>query len=59
MLSSLCQVLKREAVRWCEILKISCVVLCLSTVGCRAREHIAVIWIKCDVSLGHRMLYEK
>jgi hypothetical protein len=41
-----------------EILKISlCYVVFVHR--CWAREHIAVIWIKCDVSLGHQMLYSK
>jgi len=44
--SSLCQVLKEEAVRWCEILKIY-VVFCFFTVGCRAREHVTMALIKC------------
>jgi hypothetical protein len=34
------------------------VVFCLFTVGCRAWEHITVIWIKCSVYLGHQMLYK-
>ena len=28
------------------------------TVGCRAKEHITMTLIKCDVSMGHQMLYK-
>jgi len=40
-----------------QILKIY-VVFCFFTVGCRAREHVTMSLIKCDVSVGHQIPYE-
>jgi hypothetical protein len=32
--------------------------LCLCSVGCRAREHMTMMWNRCDVSVGHQMQYQ-
>ena len=43
-----------DAIYW----KFIYVVFCLFTVGCRAREHITMTWIKFDISVGHPVLYK-
>jgi hypothetical protein len=36
-----------------------CMLYGLFTVGCRAREHISMSWIMCDVSLELQVSYSK
>jgi len=48
----------RQSVRDLKNWKFICVGFCLFTVGCRAREHVTMTWINCDVSVRHQMLYK-